>query len=310
MKLPIRSSNFFRSSLAAALAIVSFAPSVNAQLVHPLEPVSAHYEKQASLSSAPDSARAALDRIEYPWTEYSKNALTNSLLRSVYLLPEDEPKLVVAVRFPANSSARTRAELDFLLELQAKRTPEQIARAEVLAKIGSWPQIVNPTDPDYAENRQHLFHIGAALGDWFNPANFPETTDLLMGCIQDIRATEFRLKRHFVRPRPYHLEERLKPLARINSPAFVSGHTLWAFAQALLFSEIVPEKRAEFLKRAEEIRWSRELLGIHYPSDNEGARVVAWHLLEAWHRNPKFVADLQKAKIEWMAKKASFAASK
>ena len=49
-------------------------------------------------------------------------------------------------------------------------------------------------------------------------------------------------------------------------------------------------------------------MGIHYPSDNEGSRVVAWHLLDTWGRNPKIGADLQRAKIEWAAKKGAFAA--
>jgi acid phosphatase (class A) len=46
-------------------------------------------------------------------------------------------------------------------------------------------------------------------------------------------------------------------------------------------------------------------MGIHYPSDNEASRVIGWHLLEDWNHNPQFVADLEKAKIEWAGKKKS-----
>ena len=127
-----------------------------------------------------------------------------------------------------------------------------------------------------------------------------------MNCIQDIRATEFRLKRFFKRPRPYHLEPKLQPLARIQSPSFASVHTLWAFTEAYIFSEIIIEKREQFLNAAEEVRWSRELMGIHYPSDNEASRVVGWYLLKYWYNNPQFVADLEKAKIEWKVKKDLF----
>lgn len=47
-------------------------------------------------------------------------------------------------------------------------------------------------------------------------------------------------------------------------------------------------------------------MGIHYPSDNEASRVVGWYLLKYWYHNSQFVADLEKAKIEWKAKKDSY----
>lgn len=277
-----------------------------AQSVHTLEPVSGHYKKLAALDSSPKPARSKLDTIAFPWAEYSKGALANSLMRTYYLSPQDESKLPGLVKFPANSSDQTRAELDYMLELEQKRTKAEVERAEYIANIGSWPNIINPLDSDYAENRRQLFYIAEPVGNWFNEQNFPAITQLLFNCIQDIRVTEFRLKRYFKRPRPYHLEPELHPLARINSPSFPSGHTLWAFTEALVFSEIIPEKREEFIKMAEEVRWSRELMGIHYPSDNEASRVLAWNLLSYWHNSPQFLADLEKAKIEWTVKKTQF----
>ena len=303
-------SRLFRKLFLLTSILLLASSAAFSQWAHPLEPIGKHYKTLASLSPAPNSERAAMDLIEYPWGEYSKNALTNSLIRTVYLSQEDEAKLPGLVKFPANSSDQTRAELDYLLSLQNSRTKEQIARAEYIAGIGSFPNIINPTDPDYAENRQNLFYIAAPVGDWFNAENFPDTANLLLNAVQDIRVTEFRLKRFFKRPRPYHLEPKLQPLARIQSPSFASGHTLWAFTQAYIFSEIIPEKREQFLNLAEEVRWSRELMGIHYPSDNEASRVVGWHLLKYWLNNPQFVADLEKAKIEWATKKGKFAAKK
>jgi acid phosphatase (class A) len=277
-----------------------------AQPVHPQEPVGAHYKTLASLDGSPNATRSNLDTIAFPWAEYSKGALANSLMRTYYLRPEDESKLPGLVKYPANSSDQTRAELDYMLQLQQKRTKAEVERAEYIANIGSWPNIINPLDGDYAENRKQLFYIAEPVGSWFNDQHFPAITQLLMNCIQDIRVTEFRLKRHFKRPRPYHLEPGLQPLARISSPSFPSGHTLWAFTEALIFSEIIPEKRDQFIARAEEVRWSREVMGIHYPSDNEASRVIAWHLLSCWHNSPQFKADLEKAKIEWTAKKNQF----
>lgn len=280
--------------------------ALKAQSLHPLEPAREHYQQILSLGADPVASRAPLDTVTFPWAEYGKGALTNALMRTYYLSAEDEGTLSALVTCPANSSAQTRADLDHLLALQSRRTDKEIDRASYIANIGSFPNIINPLDPDYAENRRNLFYIAGDMGDWFNDANFPAITRLLLNCIQDIRVTEFRLKRHFKRPRPYHLEPRLQPLARIHSPSFPSGHTLWAFTEAFIFSEIIPEKRAEFLKKAEEVRWSRELMGIHYPSDNEASRIISWQLLKYWYHSPAFVADLEAAKIEWERNKKKY----
>ncbi len=267
--------------------------------LHPLEPMSQHYKTLSELPPLRYNARAWMDSIRYPWAEYGKGAQSNSLWRTVYLSGELEASLPGLVAPPANSSEQTRAELDYLLRLQQKRTPQEITRAQFIANIGSWPNILNPEDPDYEENRKQLFYIASPVGEWYNNKHFPATTELLLNCIQDIRVTEFRLKWHFKRARPYHLEPALKPLARISSPSYASGHSLWAFSEAFLFAEIIPERRADFLKMAEEVRWSRELMGIHYPSDNEASRVISWHLLNAWYKNPAFVEALNRARKEW-----------
>ena len=291
----------FRVVIILFFAILSFRSF--GQSFHVLEPIGKHYKTLSEVSTAPNQARANMDTISFPWREYGNGALTNSLMRTYYLSQEDEAQLPGLIKFPANSSDQTRAELDYMLSLQSKRTQQEIDRANYIANIGSWPTIINPTDPDYKENRKQLFYIASSIGEWFNDENFPAITQLLLNCIQDIRVTEFRLKRYFKRPRPYHLEPRLNPLTRINSPSFASGHSLWAFTEAYIFSEIIPGKRDEFLKKADEVRWSRELMGIHYPSDNEASRVIGWYLLKYWYNNPKFVADLEKAKIEWENKK-------
>src|SRR5687767_159889 len=240
------------------------------QTIPPLEPADNNYKPLTGLSSASNKQRARLDTIQYPWSEYSKGALGNALWRTVYLLPEDEAKLPGLVQVPANSSDQTSAELDYLLKLQNSRTKKEIDRAQYIANIGSWPNILNPTDPDYNENRQQLYYIlSTVTGQQYNYKDYPATTKFLMNCIQDIRVTEFRLKYVFKRPRPYHLEPALQPLTRINSPSFPSGHSLWAYTEAYLFGELLPAKRQDFIKVAAEVRWSRELMGIHYPSDNE-----------------------------------------
>jgi acid phosphatase (class A) len=292
--------NRYRLLFFCFVALLFNCCSLFGQQIPLLEPANQEYKEFEAKGTTPNKLRRALDTIQYPWSEYSKGAFGNALWRTVYLSPADEAVLPSLIKLPANSSGQTRAELDYLLKLQNTRTKQEIERAEYIANIGSWPNISNPTDPDYVENRQNLYYIlNIATGQQHDFKNYPATTALLLNCIQDIRVAEFRLKQHFKRPRPYHLEPALKPLTRINSPAFPSGHSLWAYTEAYIFGELFPEKRQDFIKAAAEVRWSRELMGIHYPSDNEASRVIGWHLLKYWYKNPVFIADLNHAKAEW-----------
>jgi len=110
---------------------------------------------------------------------------------------------------------------------------------------------------------------------------------------------EFAVKFHLLRPRPYHLDKRLKALANMSSPSFASGHTLWAYIQAYTWSELIPEKRIDFLNIAYEVGESREIMGIHYPSDEEASRVLAHKMLSLMWENPAFQKDFAAAKSEW-----------
>ena len=273
-----------------------------AQNIHPLEPAKHHYATLQKLNSEPNSARAALDTIVFPPAKYSSGTLIYTMISPAYLTPNQVDKLKKSIQFPANSSDQTRAELDFLLEWQEKRTQEQADRsANVLAPIGYWPHAnVLKTHNRYADNLEYLFYEGkTVMGENTTAENYPATAKLLKGITKDMRLMEFTVKYHLLRPRPYHLEPKLEPLARISSPSFASGHTLWAYIQAFAWSELIPAKRQAFLDVAYEVGESREIMGIHYPSDEEAARILAHRMLSAMMQNPNFKADLKKAKLEW-----------
>ena len=88
-------------------------------------------------------------------------------------------------------------------------------------------------------------------------------------------------------------------MQQMGSPSFASGHTLWAYIQAFVWSELIPKKRAEFLAVAFEVGHSREIMGIHFPSDEEAARLLAHDMLIKMSENPEFLSDLKDAKSEW-----------
>lgn len=272
-----------------------------------LEPVSAHYKELQALSASPNLQKAWMDTVKFPPAEYG-NSILYLLVKPYYLSEEQVGALKESVKPPANSSEQVRRELDYMLNLQSKRTPEQVTRVEFLANIGYWPSInAVPTHQSYEQNLKDLFFEGRELmGENINAKNFPKMSKLLQGVMQDMRVMEFTIKYAVLRPRPYHLESKLEPLTKIGSPSYASGHTLWAFIQAFTWSEVVPEKRKEFIALAEEIRRSREVMGIHYPSDNEASRQVAFSMLQYYFKNESFQKDLKDAIAEWRATSSKY----
>ncbi|MDC8004691.1 phosphatase PAP2 family protein [Aureisphaera galaxeae] len=276
--------------------------AVEAQKLHPLEEAKNHYASLLQLSAEPNAERAALDDIVFPPSDYSSGTLIYTMITPAYLTPAQVEELKRSIQFPANSSDQTKAELDYLLEWQEKRTKEQEDRSlNVLAPIGYWPHAnVLKSHRRYEQNLEYLFYEGATvMGPNTTAENYPATAVLLKGITRDMRLMEFAVKYHLLRARPYHLEPKLDPLARISSPSFASGHTLWAYIQAFAWSELIPEKRQEFLNVAYEVGESREIMGIHYPSDEEAARILAHRMLSAMWSNPVFQEDLAAAKKEW-----------
>ncbi len=255
----------------------------------------------ARLDATANPERAHLEKVVYPPSKYNPVALLYILAQPAYLSKGQVDKLKKSVRYPANSSEQTQAELEFLLQWQAKRTAAEKERAaNVLAPVGYWPHIdVMKDHADYQQNLEHLFFEGReVLRANCTPDNYPATLKLLRGITTDMRIMEFSTKYHLLRPRPYEVEPKLKPLAIMSSPSFASGHTLWAYIQAFTWSELVPTKRKEFLDLACEIGESREIMGIHYPSDEEAARVLAHSMLSAMWSNATFLKDLDAARQE------------
>jgi acid phosphatase (class A) len=279
--------------------LILIALSTHAQKL-PLADISNHYKTLSQYSSAANDERRWMDTIAYPPSEYG-NSIVYLLVKPYYLHEDEVIALSEQLKFPANSSEQTKQELDYLLELQHKRTPEEITRVQFLGDIGYWPSInMVPSHPSYHRNLTDLFfEAGTVLGENIHAQNFPKISKLLQGVMQDMRIMEFTIKYKHLRPRPYHLAPTLQPLAKISSPSYVSGHTLWAFLQAFTWSEIVPARQKEFIALAEEIRRSREIMGIHYPSDNEAARQVAYKMLQAYFKKASFRTDLDAAIHEW-----------
>ena len=242
--------------------------------IHAIEPINKHYASLQKLDASAQANFAWMDTLAHPPELYKSVAILLAMAKPHYLTSDQVDFLVYSVQYPANSSVQTRAELDFLLDLQEKRTDKEVELVMTFAEVGYWPDAnFGEKHPRYQKNLEYLFYECAeVVGENCSAANYPKTSKLLQGIMNDMRIMEFAVKYHLLRARPYQLEPKLKPTTIMGSPSFASGHTLWAYIQAYAWSELMPEKRQQYLDLAYEIGLSREIMGVHYPSDEEAAR--------------------------------------
>jgi acid phosphatase (class A) len=254
-----------------------------------------HYGRLAALSGVSRAEEAGLDRQQFSLAAMSPSFLKVLDIKPTYLdLP---PTAFQLPEFPANSSAQTRAELDHLLELQARRTDDEIAMSRGLAGV-YYRLSVRPEDPDWQRMRRNLFHMGHQLGPWFTPDSLPLTADFMARVWSDASYYLWAAKFRFNRVRPYTLEPRLKNLETPNFPAYPSGHSSNSWVAAYVYEILLPEHRDLFSRNARDMAYSREILGVHFASDSEAGRLFARHFVDRLMKEPKFRKDLEAARQE------------
>jgi acid phosphatase (class A) len=202
---------------------------------------------------------------------------------------------------PANSAARTRAELNYLLALQQQRTELDVNTSLFMAKVYYNPRL-KPEDANYKTYRNNLFFIGRSVGTWFNAQNLPQTANLMAKVWQDASYFIWLFKYKYARVRPYILEPALNNLEETNWPAYPSGHAANSYINAYIYSVLAPVFSDVFLKDAYDMAHSREILGVHYPSDSESSRLLAQQFVSMLFKNKEFLQDFDKVKAEWAEK--------
>ena len=121
-------------------------------------------------------------------------------------------------------------------------------------------------------------------------------------CIQKSKSSIMRARpfMQFNEPTPVpEDEEKLR-----KNSSYSSGHTTMGWAIALVLSEINPDRQDEILERGFEYGESRVIVGFHFQSDVDAARVITSALVNRLHANNEFVKQMDKAKEEFSNKKA------
>ena len=136
----------------------------------------------------------------------------------------------------------------------------------------------------------------------------PEIYTLLERLLATVLLCNDKSKSRLMRDRPFMEFKEPTPVPedeeklRTNS-SYPSGHTTKGWTFALVLAEINPNRQDEILKRGFEYGESRVIVGFHYQSDVDAARVISSALVSRLHANRDFIKQLSKAKDEFFRKK-------
>jgi acid phosphatase (class A) len=184
------------------------------------------------------------------------------------------------------SLAQTRAELDYLLALKHNRTPEDVRSSLYMSTV-----FLTSSD------------IGRMIGYWVEPEKLPLTDSLFSNIAQDANYFLWSLKFKYERVRPYILEPKIHDLEESFAASYPGGHVTYAYIYAYIYQELAPEFTDFFITNAYAMAHAREMIGVHYPSDNEAARIFARQFVNMLFRNEKFQQDFRRVKNEWELKR-------
>lgn len=277
-----------------ALVTISYGQKIQRSLT----PARGHYKQLSAFSPKAKSPNEEIDKQKFITDQETVERRLS--LTPVYLInvKVDDFKIPDV---PANSSDQTRAEINYLLALQNSRTDEEVRASLYMADI-YYNLRVKPEDPTYKRYRSNLFHIGSSIGSWFNPDNMPVTADVMANVWRDASHFIWALKFKYARIRPVFIDADIKNLQETDWAAYPSGHASNSYINAYIYQELAPEFTDVFIKDAYDMAHSREIIGVHYPSDSESARIFARQFVNMLFQNDKFLKDFEAVKKEWAEK--------
>jgi acid phosphatase (class A) len=137
------------------------------------------------------------------------------------------------------------------------------------------------------------------MGAGFAAAKLPFATVFFRRVYGDESRIVDATKAHFQRPRPFLVDQSLMPMVYPKpTPSYPSGHTTFAYVNAILLARMVPEKAAAIFDRAAIYGNARIVVGAHFPSDVEAGRISGAVIDSVFFNDAKFMKDFERARIE------------
>lgn len=192
---------------------------------------------------------------------------------------------------PAPGSIAALGDLEAVLQVQAARTPADIAWAKLTEK-------------------DHVFEdYGDMFGPWFEEKNLPVLAELLRQVTADAQIVNKKVKDLYHRSRPPAVDPAVQPCVQIPlTNSYPSGHSLRAHVWGEVLGDIFPDRQVELYTRAHRVAWGRIIGGVHFPTDDVGGRLIAQAIMAELRKSPAYREAIEKCRAEaapFLLKKAA-----
>ena len=207
-------------------------------------------------------------------------------------IPEDEMPDVVRIVPAPPADPSPDFDLDILRYMWGKQQRKDPARLEMAVRDAVWS--LDTT----------LVILGEPFGLEISREKTPAIYEVLTRGVTTIEVIRFKPKAHYFRIRPfaYFQEPSIFPQDDewlSGEGSYPSGHTIRAWACALLMAQINPLRAEAVFHRAWLSGESRVISGCHWQSDVDASRPVAGIGYSRLQTSPAFQQDMARAQEEF-----------
>ena len=147
-----------------------------------------------------------------------------------------------------------------------------------------------------------LKRFSPAFNQNLTPETHPQLTQLLLSAMIAGNQSIQKAKKKHARRRPYHHFSEGTPIPHDEYPddftSYPSGHAVRAWMAAMALTAVSPEHANEIMRIGYEIGQSRVILGFHYQSDVDAARLAASATFARLCAEKDFHKAIEKAQKE------------
>ena len=182
---------------------------------------------------------------------------------------------------PVRDTPAGKADLEGVLEAQRTRDQKEIDAAK-------------------ADQELSVLRFADVIGPGFKKEKMPFAIAFFDRVRNDDENAISAAKKHFRRERPFQVDPTdVQPVVdKPNSASYPSGHSTFAYVNAIILADMVPEKADAIFERAAEFAHERVIGGVHFPTDIEAGRISAAVIDNVLLHSQKFMDDYNRARIE------------
>ena len=218
-----------------------------------------------------------------PATLHAQTAPAPKPAKTFQLLsPADFPEDGLVPAPAARGSQAEKLELDYLHALISGTSPERLEQAR----------------QDDAHEDPSIFDqvMGVDL------KTLPATWELLTLVHNEANMAANIYKEHFARVRPWGVDPTMPNCdagkGKKPTRSYPSGHSVLGYSVGLVLATLAPAKAAAVLDRARDYALSREICGVHFPTDTEASHVIASIAAERILADPRAAQRIAAARAE------------